>query len=110
MIDIHETALEAGMATLAGSLERLVSKGKIDAAARDNALARIETSTDYQRLADVDIVIEAATENGELKNRILRQIEAAVRPDYCVEHVVDFDHHTRCDAGGPIALHRHALF
>ncbi|WP_229014014.1 3-hydroxybutyryl-CoA dehydrogenase [Paraburkholderia gardini] len=81
MIDIHETALEAGLATLAGSLERLVSKGKIDAAARDNALARIETSTDYQRLADVDIVIEAATENGELKNRILRQIEAAVRPD-----------------------------
>jgi 3-hydroxybutyryl-CoA dehydrogenase len=81
MIDLHDTALEAGMATLKGSLERLVSKGKIDAAARDNALALIETSTDYQRLADVDIVIEAATENGELKTRILRQIEAVVRPD-----------------------------
>jgi 3-hydroxybutyryl-CoA dehydrogenase len=66
---------------LKGSLERLVSKGKIDATARDNALARIEISTDYQRLAGVDIVIEAATENGELKTRILRQIEAVVRPD-----------------------------
>ncbi len=81
MIDLHDSALEAGMATLKGSLERLLSKGKIDAAARDNALGRIETSTDYQRLADVDIVIEAATENGELKTRILRQIEAVVRPD-----------------------------
>ncbi|MFM0060934.1 3-hydroxybutyryl-CoA dehydrogenase [Paraburkholderia phytofirmans] len=81
MIDLHDAALDAGMATLKGSLERLVSKGKIDVAARDNALARIETSTDYQRLADVDIVIEAATENGELKTRILRQIEAVVRPD-----------------------------
>jgi 3-hydroxybutyryl-CoA dehydrogenase len=81
MVDLHDTALEAGMATLKGSLERLVSKGKIDATARDNALARIEISTDYQRLAGVDIVIEAATENGELKTRILRQIEAVVRPD-----------------------------
>jgi len=81
MIDLHDGALEAGMETLKGSLERLLSKGKIDPTARDNALARIETSTDYQRLADVDIVIEAATENGELKARILRQIEAVVRPD-----------------------------
>ena len=81
MIDLHDSALQAGMATLKGSLERLVSKGKIDAAARDNALALIETSTDYQRLAGVDIVIEAATENSELKTRILRQIEAVARPD-----------------------------
>ncbi|MCP2091788.1 UNVERIFIED_ORG: 3-hydroxybutyryl-CoA dehydrogenase [Paraburkholderia sediminicola] len=81
MIDLHETALEAGMATLTSSLERLVVKGKLEAAARDYALARIDTSTDYQRLADVDIVIEAATENGELKTRILRQIEAVIRPD-----------------------------
>ncbi|MFM0609983.1 3-hydroxybutyryl-CoA dehydrogenase [Paraburkholderia sediminicola] len=81
MLDLHDKALQAGMATLTGSLERLVSKGKLDAAARDDALARIDTSTDYQRLADVDIVIESATENGELKTRILRQIEAVARPD-----------------------------
>ncbi|MFM0305666.1 3-hydroxybutyryl-CoA dehydrogenase [Paraburkholderia sediminicola] len=81
MLDLHDKALQAGMATLTGSLERLVSKGQLDAAARDDALARIDTSTDYQRLADVDIVIESATENGELKTRILRQIEAVARPD-----------------------------
>jgi 3-hydroxybutyryl-CoA dehydrogenase len=81
MIDLHAKALEAGMSTLARSLDRLVSKGKLDAAARDDAISRIDVSTDYQRLAEVDIVIEAATENGELKIRILQQIEAVVRPD-----------------------------
>jgi len=81
MVDLLDSALEAGMATLAGSLGRLVSKGKLDAAERADALSRIEVSTDYRRLADVDIAIEAATENAELKIRILRQIEAVVRPD-----------------------------
>ncbi len=74
LIDVTEEALAKGVATLAGSLERLVAKGKLDAAVREAALSRIETSTDYQRLAAVDFVIEAATENSELKIRILRQI------------------------------------
>ncbi|HKT96516.1 MAG TPA: 3-hydroxybutyryl-CoA dehydrogenase [Paraburkholderia sp.] len=81
MVDVTDAALAKGMATLAHSLERLVSKGKLDAALRDAALARIETSTDYQRLGSADLVIEAATENAELKTRILKQIEAAARPD-----------------------------
>jgi 3-hydroxybutyryl-CoA dehydrogenase len=81
MIDLTEAALVKGMATLTSSLERLVAKDKIDAATRDAALARIGTSTDYQRLASVDLAIEAATESTELKLRILTQIEAAVRAD-----------------------------
>ncbi|MDR5783978.1 3-hydroxybutyryl-CoA dehydrogenase [Caballeronia sp. LZ065] len=81
MIDVTEAALAKGVATLTGSLERLVSKDKLDAAARDAALTRIATSTDYGRLAEADIVIEAATENTDLKNRILKQIEDAARPD-----------------------------
>lgn len=81
MIDVTEAALAKGVATLTGSLERLVSKDKLEAAARDAALKRIATSTDYGRLAEADIVIEAATENTDLKNRILKQIEEAARPD-----------------------------
>lgn len=81
MIDVNEAALAKGLATLTGSLERLVAKGKLDAAVREAALSRIETSTDYQRLAAVDIVIEAATENTDLKIRILRQIESVARPE-----------------------------
>jgi len=80
LIDVTDAALAKGVATLTGSLERLVSKGKLDAAVRDAALARIETSTDYGRLADVDLVIEAATENTDLKIRILKQIESVARP------------------------------
>ncbi|HTH60430.1 MAG TPA: 3-hydroxybutyryl-CoA dehydrogenase [Paraburkholderia sp.] len=79
MIDVSDDALKRGVATLTHSMERLVSKGKLDGAVRDAALTRIDTSTDYQRLAGVDLVIEAATENAELKTRILKQIDAAAR-------------------------------
>ncbi|CAG4894124.1 3-hydroxybutyryl-CoA dehydrogenase [Paraburkholderia saeva] len=81
LVDVTEAALAKGVATLGGSLARLVEKGKVEASSRDAALARIETSTDYQRLGVADIVIEAATENVELKIRILRQIEGVVRND-----------------------------
>jgi 3-hydroxybutyryl-CoA dehydrogenase len=81
MIDVTDAALSKGLAALSSSLERLVSKGKLDDDARVGALARIETSTDYQRLRDADVVIEAATENNELKVRILKQIESVARPD-----------------------------
>ena len=81
MIDINETALEKGVATLTSSLGRLVEKNKLDAATRDAAIARVQTSTDYQRLCAVDLVIEAATENRDLKVRILQQIESAARAD-----------------------------
>ena len=74
LIDVNDAALAKGLAAVGSSLERFVSKGKLDAAVRDAALARIETSTDYQRLATVDLVVEAATENRELKTRILKQI------------------------------------
>ncbi|SAK71481.1 3-hydroxybutyryl-CoA dehydrogenase [Caballeronia hypogeia] len=81
MIDVTDAALGKGRAAVKSSLERLVSKGKLDAATQEAALGRIETSTDYARLASADVVIEAATENVELKGRILKQIEAAARPD-----------------------------
>jgi len=81
LIDVTDAALAKGVAALTGSLERLVSKDKLEASARDAALQRIETSTDYARLSEADIVIEAATENVELKNRILKQIEGAARAD-----------------------------
>jgi hypothetical protein len=81
LVDVTDAALAKGVATLTSSLARLVEKGKVDAPSRDAALTRIQTSTDYQRLAAADIVIEAATENADLKIRILRQIEAVVRDD-----------------------------
>jgi len=81
MIDISEAAVERGLATLASSLNRLVKKDKLSAAERDAALARVKGSTRYEDLQGAQLVIEAATENLDLKLRILRQIDALVGAD-----------------------------
>ena len=81
MIDVDDAALAKGFATLTSSLGRLVEKEKLDAETRDAALARIQTSTDYQRLSAADIIVEAATEDMDLKIRILKQIELTARAD-----------------------------
>ena len=80
MLDIAESAVAKGRATLAGSLERLVKKEKLTAEAKDAALARVAGTTDYGRLAEVDLVIEAATENEELKYKILKHADGLVKP------------------------------
>ena len=81
MIDVNDAALAKGLATLTSSLGRLVEKEKLDAETRDAALARIQTSTDYQCLSAADIIVEAATEDMDLKIRILKQIESTARVD-----------------------------
>ena len=80
MIDVAETAVMRGIATITGSLDRLVKKEKIKAADKDAALLRIKGSTVYEDLAACDLVIEAATENLELKLRIIRQIDGLAKP------------------------------
>ncbi|MEK8028108.1 3-hydroxybutyryl-CoA dehydrogenase [Pseudaquabacterium rugosum] len=76
MVDISEAAVQRGLATLASSLERLVKKDKLTAEARDAALARVSTSTDYAALNAAQLVIEAATEQLALKLKILGQLDA----------------------------------
>lgn len=80
MIDVADAALQKGVATIGGSLERLVKKDKLTADARTKALARVATGTDYALLKRADLVIEAATERVDLKLAILRQIDAIARP------------------------------
>ena len=80
MIDVAEAAVMRGLATISGSLDRLVKKEKITAADKDAALLRIKGSTVYDDLAACDLVIEAATENLELKLRIIRQIDGIASP------------------------------
>ena len=75
MVDISEAAVQKGLATLQSSLERLVKKDKLSATDRDAALALVQGTTDYEALKGADLVIEAATENLELKIRILRQLD-----------------------------------
>ena len=76
MIDINDAALQRGLATVGGSLDRLVKKDKLSAAARQAALDLISVGTDYALLADCQLVIEAATENEALKFDILKKLDA----------------------------------
>ena len=84
MVDINDAAVERGVKALSGSLDRLVKKEKLSQADKDAAVARITGTTDYNALKAADLVIEAATENVELKLRILKQIESVVGPDVVV--------------------------
>jgi len=81
MLDVQDTAVERGLKTIGGSLERLLKKEKISAADRDAAMARITATTDYAALASCDLIIEAATENLDLKLKILRQVDGLARPE-----------------------------
>jgi 3-hydroxybutyryl-CoA dehydrogenase len=76
MVDVAQAAVDRGLSAINGSLERLQKKEKITADARAAAIGRIEGTVDYGKLSGADIVIEAATENLELKLKILKDIDA----------------------------------
>ncbi len=84
MVDISQAAVDKGLATVASSLDRLVRKEKITDADKAAALGRIQGSTNYDELKRADIVIEAATENFELKVKILKQVDAMLAPGVIV--------------------------
>ncbi|HMM72765.1 MAG TPA: 3-hydroxybutyryl-CoA dehydrogenase [Rhodocyclaceae bacterium] len=81
MVDVAPAALERAHKTIASSLDRLVAKDKLDAASREQALARIATASELAALRTADLVIEAATENLDIKLRILRELDALLRPE-----------------------------
>jgi len=80
MVDISDAAVRRGLATVGGSLERLVKKEKMTAADREAALGRINGTTDRNKIAACDLVIEAATENEPLKLKILKEVSATLNP------------------------------
>jgi 3-hydroxybutyryl-CoA dehydrogenase len=80
MVDISDAAVSRGVATIGGSLDRLVKKEKMTTADRDAVLARVTATTDKSKLSSCDLVIEAATENEELKIKILKDLCAHLQP------------------------------
>jgi len=81
MVDINDAAVQKGIATISGSLERLIKKGTLSAADKDAALARIRGTTQLADVKDTDIVIEAATENLAVKLKLLQDADAILKPD-----------------------------
>ncbi len=76
LIDISEESLDKGMKTISGNLDRMVSKEKISAADKEATLNNITTFTDIPNgVKGIDLVVEAATENEELKLKIFKQLD-----------------------------------
>ena len=84
MVDISEAAVAKGIATVSGSLDRLLKKEKITEADKAAALSKIQGSTRYEDLQDADLVIEAATENQDLKIKILKQLDGLLAPEVII--------------------------
>jgi 3-hydroxybutyryl-CoA dehydrogenase len=84
MVDVAEAAVAKGIATVSGSLDRLLKKEKITAEDKAAALSRIKGSTSYDDLKSAQLVIEAATENYDLKVKILKQLDALLAPEVIV--------------------------
>src|ERR1043165_990829 len=77
MIDISKDALERGKATIASNLDRQIKKGTLQAADKDAILGRISTEQSLEAIRGAALVVEAATENRDLKFRIFSDIDAA---------------------------------
>jgi 3-hydroxybutyryl-CoA dehydrogenase len=74
--DVSEAFLASGRAAIRKSLAKLVEKGRLDAPSRDAALDRLAFTTDLGDVGGCDLVIEAVTEDLELKNALWRELDA----------------------------------
>lgn len=81
LIDVNQEALERAIATIAKNLDRQLSKGTITEAEKTNTLENISNFTDLKSgVADVDLIVEAATENLDLKLKIFKDLDSFAKP------------------------------
>src|SRR3954470_15100429 len=81
MVDVSADALKRGKDTIAGNLDRQIKKGTLQAADKDAILGRVATAQSMDGVKDSTLVIEAATENRDLKFKIFGDLDAAAAPD-----------------------------
>ena len=80
MVYINQAAIDKGMESISSSLERLVKKEKLSAEQKAATMAKIKPSLVYADLKDLHLVIEAATENRPIKEKILKQLDEMCSP------------------------------
>jgi 3-hydroxybutyryl-CoA dehydrogenase len=80
LVDVAKDAVEKGAGRIRAGLGKLREKGKLDEGAERAALGRLSTATMARDARDVDVAIEAATENEDLKKRIFLELDTVVRP------------------------------
>jgi 3-hydroxybutyryl-CoA dehydrogenase len=81
LADVDQRFLDRGLATIAKNLDRELAKSKITADDKAATLGRITTVVDRAKLADCDLVIEAATEKFEIKAEIFRDLDRVMKPE-----------------------------
>src|SRR5690606_24328549 len=81
--ELNDDLVARGRANITKSLDRAVEKGKLESAVRDEVLGRLNFTTSLEELKDVDIVIEAVTEDIELKNEMFRTLDGV-----CADHTI----------------------
>jgi len=81
LVDVNDSAVKKGIEGVNERLARLVSKGKVTTSDKENALQHIKGSVAYDDLKPADIVIEAATEDFNVKAKILKQIDQIIGPN-----------------------------
>lgn len=79
--DISEDALDGARESIEGSLAKLVDKGKLDEDEKTRTLERLETTTEIENLSDVDLAIEAVTENFEVKADVFSELDSLTDDD-----------------------------
>ena len=80
LVDVSPEQLQGSQDGIARNLDRSVSKGKLDAAEKPAIMARISTGTEYSGFNDTDLVIEAATENEDVKRKIYALLVPELKP------------------------------
>ena len=72
--DVDQAHLEKGMDAIGRNMDRQIGRGMIRPEEKDAALRRISTSTDFKQFADCDLIVEAATENEQVKREIFKKV------------------------------------
>ncbi|MFN8790440.1 MAG: 3-hydroxybutyryl-CoA dehydrogenase [Bdellovibrionales bacterium] len=81
MMDVAPAALEKGLATIQNSCDRLIKKGSMTEDQKKALLGRVQTTTQMSDLKNCDVVIEAATENLDLKLKIFKELDQVVKKE-----------------------------
>jgi 3-hydroxybutyryl-CoA dehydrogenase len=80
-LESNEQLVSRGRQAIERSMAKAVERGKLDEASRDEALGRISGTTDFQELADVDLVIEAVVEDLATKREVFHRLDELTRPE-----------------------------
>jgi 3-hydroxybutyryl-CoA dehydrogenase len=81
LIEVSDAAVEKGLDRIKGNLQKLVAKGKMTQAEKEAALGSIHGTTALADVASADVVIEAVTENYDVKLDLLQRVDALVRAE-----------------------------